>query len=109
MERYVETMLYLWTKEPDFREKFASGKGFCLYHLGMILDGTEKYLTENQKTVFMEALFKLQLENMERINEDINWFTKKFDYLNRDSSWKNSHDAVPRSIQKIVGYFRKES
>lgn len=67
MERYIDTMLYLWTKEPDFREKIRLRKGFCLYHPGMVLDGTEKYLKESQKTIFMEALFKLQLENMDRI------------------------------------------
>lgn len=109
MERYIDTMLYLWVKEPDFTERFNSGKGFCLYHLGMILDGIDKYMKQNQKNDFMKALFKLQLENMDRINEDINWFAKKFDYLNQDASWKNSRDAVPRSIQKLVGYFKRDS
>lgn len=108
MERYIDTMLYLWTKEPDFRARFDSGKGFCLYHLAMILDGSEKYLKDNQRADFINALARLQLKNMDRINEDINWFTKKYDYLNQDASWKNSKDAVPRSIQKLVGYFRKD-
>lgn len=109
MERYVDTMLYLWAKEPDFREKFESGKGFCLCHLAIILDGTEKYLKENKRADFLNALAKLQLKNMDRVNEDINWFTRKFDYQNQDASWKNSQDAVQRSIQKLVGYFRKNS
>ena len=109
MKRYIDTMLYLWAKEPDFRIKFNSGKGFCLYHLAMILDICGKSLKQDKKDDFLRELFKLQTENLDRVGEDINWFARKFDYINQDASWKNSRDAVPRSIQKLVGYFRKYS
>jgi len=42
--------------------------------------------------------------NMDRMLEEIQWFAKKFDYRNKDASWKNSKDAVPRAIEKIVSY-----
>ena len=44
-----------------------------------------------------------QVTNMQRIQEDVNWFTKKFDYRFKDEPWKNSKDAIQRSIKKLVG------
>ena len=38
-----------------------------------------------------------------RIQEDIDWFVEKYDYRNKDANWKNSKDAVPRTMQKITG------
>ncbi|MCR5734338.1 MAG: DUF6062 family protein, partial [Lachnospiraceae bacterium] len=42
-------------------------------------------------------------DNYSRITEDITWFCDKFDYRNKDADWKNSKDAIPRTMQKIAG------
>ena len=42
-------------------------------------------------------------ENMNRVQEDLNWFVDKFDYRNHDADWKNSKDAVQRAMQKLTG------
>ncbi|MEG0216528.1 MAG: DUF6062 family protein [Hungatella sp.] len=34
---------------------------------------------------------------------DIDWLIEKYDYLNAEKDWKNSKDALPRTMQKIVG------
>lgn len=103
MDRYIDVTLYLWFKEEDFRELFNSKKGFCLKHLRLLLEGTKKYLNTKQTAVFVDYLLESQIENMERIQQEVNWFTKKFDYRYNDEPWGNSKDAVPRSIQKIAG------
>lgn len=104
MDRYIDVILYLWFNEKDFRDKFVSKKGFCLKHLKMLLEGTKKYLSARETAVFVECLFDMQMKNMQRIKDEVSWFTKKFDYRNNDAPWGNSKDAVPRSIQKLVGY-----
>ncbi len=103
MDRYLDVILYLWFKEEDFRNTFNSKKGFCLKHFKFLLNGTKKYLNAKETAIFTNVLVKMQLENMERIQEEVNWFTKKFDYRNNDAPWGNSKDAVPRCIQKLVG------
>ena len=40
---------------------------------------------------------------MQRIEAEVEWFTKKFDYRNKDADWGNSKDAIPRSIEKLTG------
>lgn len=104
MERYIDVILYLWFKENDFKALFNSKKGFCLKHLKDLLEGTKKFLNAKETAIFVSNLMEIQLENLERIREEVSWFAKKFDYRNNDAPWGNSKDAVPRSIQKIVGF-----
>jgi hypothetical protein len=103
MDRYIDVVFYLYFKEPEFREKFHSKKGFCLKHLKLLLSSTKKYLNANETAVFTKNLMEIQLANMERIEKEVDWFTKKFDYRYNDAPWGNSKDAVIRSIQKIRG------
>jgi len=104
MGRYIDVIFYLWVKEKEFKDLFSSKKGFCLKHLKQLLIGSKTYLNSRDLASFTIALFNMQINNMSRIQEEVNWFTKKFDYRNNDASWGNSKDAVPRSIQKISGY-----
>lgn len=104
MDRYVDVILYLYFKEEDFKNMFDNQKGFCLKHLKLLLEGTKKYLAPKETAIFINKLMSIQIENMERIQEEVNWFTKKFDYRYNDAPWKNSKDALLRSIQKLVGY-----
>ena len=48
-------------------------------------------------------LFEQMNRELDRIQEDIDWLIEKYDYLNKDKDWKNSRDAVQRTMQKLVG------
>lgn len=104
MDRYLDVVMYLWSKEEEFRKKFSEKKGFCLVHLKMLLLAAEKYLSANDCRKFHGILLEQQLENLDRIEKELEWFTKKFDYRYNDAPWGNSKDALPRSIQKLKGY-----
>lgn len=104
MDRYMDVILYLWFKEEEFRKLFNSKKGFCLKHFRQLLEGTKKYLGPKETAIFVADLTDIQIKNMERIQQEVNWFTQKFDYRNNDAPWGNSKDALPRSIQKLVGF-----
>ena len=104
MDRYLDVIMYLWSKESDFQKVFAEKKGFCLIHLNMLIEAAEKYLNTAESKKFLSLLMQLQIENLERIEQELEWFTKKFDYRYNDAPWNNSKDALPRSIQKLKGY-----
>ncbi len=104
MERYLDVICYLWSRENEFRKIFESRKGFCLRHFRQLLESAPKYLKAAEAQDFTDLLILMQLENLERIQQEVNWFTKKFDYRNNDAPWGNSRDAVPRSIQKLKGF-----
>ena len=104
MERYLDVIFYLWSKENEFKTVFESKKGFCLKHFRQLLESSEKYLKAEESGRFAEILFNMQMENLDRIRQEVNWFTRKFDYRNNDAPWGNSKDAIPRSIQKLKGF-----
>ena len=52
----------------------------------------------------ISVLTKMQRENMDRMQEDISWFIKKFDYRYEKESWGNSKDAVERTVNKLRGW-----
>lgn len=104
MDRYLDVIMYLWSKEDDFRNLFSTKKGFCLVHLKMLIEASEKYLKADDAERFLAVLMRQQIENMERLQQEVEWFTKKFDYRNNDAPWGNSKDALPRTIQKLKGY-----
>jgi hypothetical protein len=103
MDRYIDVIFYLYFKEPEFRTTFHSKKGFCLKHLKQLLSSTKKYLNPAQTAIFVKNIMEMQLTNLERIEKEVDWFTKKFDYRYNDAPWGNSKDSVTRSIQKIRG------
>lgn len=103
MDRYVDVVLYLWTSEKEFQALFNSKKGFCLRHFKLLLEGAKKHLGVRDSAVFLNELAKMQFENLDRIRQEVNWFTKKFDYRYNDAPWENSRDSIQRSIQKIAG------
>jgi hypothetical protein len=104
MDRYLDVIMYLWSKEADFRKLFSEKKGFCLVHLKMLIEASQKHLKAAESESFLSLLMEQQIENMDRIEQELDWFTKKFDYRNNDAPWGNSKDALPRSIQKLKGY-----
>jgi uncharacterized FlgJ-related protein len=104
MDRYIDVIFYLFFKEPEFKTLFTQQKGFCLKHLKQLLVSTKKYLGPKDTAIFVNTLMSMQMQNMERIQQEVNWFTKKFDYRYNDEPWGNSKDALLRSIQKLVGH-----
>ena len=103
-ERYLETLFYLWKKDPTFKDKFVASKGFCLEHFGMLYDLAPKHLNQNQLDEFLPILLKVQEENFDRVIGDLEWFITKFDYRFEKEPWKNSKDAIIRSIEKVAGF-----
>lgn len=102
-KRYIDTFFYLYKEDDSFKQKIENGKGFCLEHMKELVGVASKYMDKNDYTKFCQMLFELQDSNLKRIEEDISWFVDKFDYRYKDADWKNSKDAIPRTIQKIVG------
>ncbi len=97
-------LVYLWDKEPDFREKLGNSRGLCLPHTLLVLRAAGTELSGKRLDEFVDFIVTAQSEGLEELNGDVNWFTRKFDFNNRDADWKNSKDAVPRAVNKLVKF-----
>ena len=102
MRRYYATFFHL-IKEPEFRTKVEGSKGLCMHHFEKLLENAEEYLPNAQREWFFQTLGNLMRDNLARVQEDLDWFVDKFDYRNATADWKNSKDAVSRTMQKLKG------
>jgi hypothetical protein len=94
----------LYEKENDFRNLFLNSKGFCIPHFLKFNELAAKNLSSKNIKTFKQGLYELQVKNLNRVQEDIDWYVQKFDYRFGDEPWKNSRDAVERTIQKVSSY-----
>ena len=102
MERYFTTFFHM-IKDSEFRAKVEASKGFCMHHFAQLLEQAGKKLPNAQLEWFYETACRLMKENLARVQGDLDWFIDKFDYRNAGADWKNSKDAVSRSMQKLRG------
>ena len=104
MRRYLHTFFHLYQQDGDFRSRFAASKGLCLPHMGQLLEVAAEELGAKELGAFAVMLAELEKRNLDRIQEDISWFIKKFDYRFEKEDWKNSKDAVERTANKMRGW-----
>lgn len=100
--RYIKTIHYLWEKDEAFKNKYLASKGMCVKHYQVLIEQAQSNLSGKNLEEYLEATHKLYLDNMNRVADDLEWFTDKFDYRYKDEPWKNSKDALPRSINKLT-------
>ncbi len=103
MARYEDTLLYMWRTESAFQAAFAQSKGLCLPHYQRLAGRAQEALRGRELEDFLQALCQVTLDNLQRVEEELHWFTLKFDYRNRDKPWGNSRDAVERALIKLRG------
>ena len=106
MDNYIETLLLLWSKDEKFKELYEKSSGFCIKHYNEVLQISSNIIkNENEFNKFQDITFKLQEKNLERLQNELEWFISKFDYRFTNEPWKTSKDSLIRTIQKLVGNY----
>jgi len=103
MERYAVTVLHLWKHDGAFRQTLEASKGLCLVHFEAVMAASRAKLRGEERRRFEAMLTALELDNLKRIEKELEWFTLKFDYRNTNKPWGDSKDAVERALNKLVG------
>lgn len=106
--RYITTIFHLYKHESEFKKIFLNSKGLCTTHYGMLYDQAGAYYSGDSLKDFTLELNKLYLDNMKRVKDELEWFIDKFDYRNTDEPWRNSKDALIRTLQKTNGVFLQD-
>ena len=104
MNRYLHTFFHLYQNDSEFRKHFAHSKGVCLPHAVQLLKLAPQELPSRELSAFADLICNLETEAFDRIQGDVSWFIKKFDYRFQAEPWKDSRDAVERSVNKLRGW-----
>jgi len=103
MDRYIDVLLWMYFEDEDFKKIFSGKKGHCTVHLAALLRGAGKHLNQNQCSEFVGELLSMHKEAFDKLIDDVEWFTLKFDYRNKDKPWGDSKDAIPRAMNMLAG------
>ena len=104
VNRYLHTFFHLYKNDAEFRTRFENSKGVCLPHMADLVKVCCEELSAKESAAFLRMLCQMETKNMDRMQEDISWFIKKFDYRYQNEPWKQSQDAVPRTVNKLRSY-----
>lgn len=99
----MRNFFYLIKNDEKFAEKFEEQSNICFPHAESMLKFAESELSKKEAAAFAENAAKKLLGEISVLQEDIDWFCKKFDYRYRDEDWKNSRDSIERTVIALTG------
>lgn len=106
--RYIDTIFSLYQNDDEFRNIFKQSKGFCTSHYGLLYEEAPKHMNAVNSEEFINTLNMVYLDNIKRVRDDLDWFIDKFDYRYVNEPWKNSRDALLRTIIKSNSIIKEE-
>lgn len=104
MDRYLHTFFHLYHTDGEFRRRLAASKGLCMADAALLMSHAADELNGKETLAFIDMIVELQEKNLKRMQDDIDWFIKKFDYRFDAEPWKESRDAVERTVNKLRGW-----
>lgn len=99
----TETAVLLWEADADFREKLKAQPYFCLPHYRALLSCGCERLGKKVFQSFEKACADVENAYVDKLENDVGWFCKKFDYRYDGEPWYDSKDAVERAIRLLRG------
>lgn len=102
-ERYMDTFFTLWSNDREAVALIEGIRGYCLPHFTQMLQAAEERLSKAKLTALLDTVIPAQQLFMKQLEEDLEWFTLKFDYRNVNAPWKNAKDALPRAMALLHG------
>ncbi|MBE0601958.1 MAG: hypothetical protein IH607_09235, partial [Firmicutes bacterium] len=101
---YTYTLLYLWKTDPKFKRGFGESKGLCVPHAADLIEASQKHVKAQERREFAALCLQLAYDHLAEDEQDLKWFTQKFDYKNKDASWGNAKNALERTVNRLRGH-----
>lgn len=111
MTRLIETLYRTYGAELSFRETFRNQEYICLPHYKILAENAPNHLAKQPLKVFNEDIINLSKNHLEKLYEDVNAFTKMFDYRNAQSEVEPSDDvknAISHAYEYLIGEYGEE-
>lgn len=103
MQRFTYALLHLYQTDAAFRTLYQDARGLCLKDVGPLLSMARAEMKGDAYAPFFAATRALALRALDRSRDDIDFFTRKFDYRNADLPWGDKRDAVERAANFLRG------
>lgn len=103
-EMLLKVLIKLYLKNKDFKLLYENSRGFCCEHYNGLMKMSNEIIGDKRELEKYKATTKeLQEKILNRLYGELEWFINKFDYRYTKEPWGTSIDALPRSIEKVIG------
>ncbi len=96
-------VVYLWEREPEFREKTARQTTFCPTHLARLLTCAKDELPKKLVGAFFRAHCEVAMKELDPLCGDVSKFCKSFDHRFAGVPMGEERSAVERTIAYLGG------
>lgn len=105
MRNYCYTLAVLYRDEVEFRAALEGCGGVCLHHLPLLCEVIRDAgaIRRTQKAEILAAVFDLVDRRLDTLHRQLNEFSERFDYRNREPMTEELRDSVPATIATITG------
>ncbi|MBP5159989.1 MAG: hypothetical protein ILP10_06785 [Lachnospiraceae bacterium] len=104
-DRYLATVFYMYTHDPGFKGKLEKSKGLCMEHYRLLYELAPQHLKGKDLENFTHDIDEVFLSNLKETRDDVDWYTRKFDYRFKDEPWKNAKDSIQRAMEKTASLY----
>ncbi len=110
MLHLLSTVYVQYGADEALRERYAKQDYICLDHYALVMSNVNKKAMDKRMLAdFYAATNALCKGYMDTLYDDVTHFTRMFDYRNVGGDYKNSKDAIERSIAFLTSYPVDES
>jgi len=107
-QRYISNVIYIYKKDPEFREKLKKQPYFCLEHTALLLQQGKQDLSEALYLELCRDLLTLLQEHLKVLKQNDTAFCRSFDHENADKPLtKETRYAVESAIAFLSGDFER--
>lgn len=103
--KYISNVLYIYKKDPAFREKLEKQPYFCLEHAGLLLQEGQRSLHEADYLTFSQTVLGLTQNHLATLRKNVTAFCRSFDHEN---AGKPLDDATRQSVESAVAFLSGE-
>jgi len=102
-ERWIFTILYLWSKDPEFPPVFRASRGFCIPHFAAMVNEAARSMRGDRLRSWLAEAGTLMRESLEALEKDLHAFTQLHQAGNRTLGTEAERTALGRTLQKLAG------
>ena len=101
----LATVYVQYGSDPEFRRQYQNQDFICLDHYALVMgNANKKAMDKGTFKEFCEVTNKLSKGYMDTLYDDVTHFASMFDYRNQGGDYKNSKDAIERSVRFLTSY-----
>lgn len=106
--KYISNVIYIYKKDPEFRQKLARQPYFCLEHTGLLLEEGQKGLSEADYLTFSQTILTLTQAHLDALRKNVTAFCRSFDHENAGKPLDaETRQSVEATVAFLSGEFDK--